>query len=65
MWLNGFGFPRHLGGLMYWGDTIGARQIHDRVAEWSGDLGNRWAPARLLSETAEADGKLCDIEGRL
>jgi 3-hydroxyacyl-CoA dehydrogenase len=23
MWLNGFGFPRYRGGLMYWADGIG------------------------------------------
>ena len=28
MWLYGFGFPRHRGGLMFWADTVGAKEIH-------------------------------------
>lgn len=65
MWLNGFGFPRHRGGLMFWGDTVGAEVIHARVSEWAGTHGKRWSPARLLAETAARRGRLCDIEGSI
>ncbi len=58
MWLNGFGFPRYRGGLMYWADTIGAQAVYNQVAAWHQRYGARWAPAPLLREIAARGGKL-------
>ncbi|MBL6455734.1 enoyl-CoA hydratase/isomerase family protein [Belnapia sp. T6] len=58
MWLNGFGFPRYRGGLMFWADGIGAREIYNQIAAWHQRYGARWAPAPLLREIAEAGGSL-------
>ena len=58
MWLNGFGFPRYRGGLMFWADTIGAQAVYNQVAAWHQRYGARWAPAPLLREIAERGGKL-------
>jgi 3-hydroxyacyl-CoA dehydrogenase len=58
MWLNGFGFPRYRGGLMYWADTIGAREVYNQVAAWHQRYGERWAPAPLLRRIAESGGLL-------
>jgi 3-hydroxyacyl-CoA dehydrogenase len=60
MWLNGFGFPRHQGGLMYWADSIGATAIHRQVADWHETYGRRWKPSALLAEIAESGGRLRD-----
>ncbi len=57
MWLNGFGFPRYRGGLMFWADTIGAQAVYNQIAAWHQRYGARWAPAPLLREIAEAGGK--------
>ena len=57
MWLNGFGFPRYRGGLMFWADEIGAEAVYNQVAAWHQRYGARWAPAPLLREIAEAGGK--------
>ena len=54
MWLYGFGFPRYRGGLMYWADTIGVREVYDRIAAWHQRYGERWAPAPLLRRLAES-----------
>ncbi len=62
MWLHGFGFPRYRGGPMYWGDTIGAREIYNQIAAWHQRYGARWAPSNLLRQVAEADGKLREIK---
>lgn len=62
MWLYGFGFPRHRGGLMYWADTIGAKEIYRSVSEWYERYGKRWKPSRLLAELAERDGRLREIK---
>ena len=54
MWLNGFGFPRYRGGLMYWADGIGVKAVYDQIARWHQRFGERWAPAKLLRELAES-----------
>ena len=65
MWLNGFGFPRYRGGLMYWADQIGARQVYNQVAVWHQRYGARWKPSALLQELAEAGGSLREVKGRM
>ena len=57
-WLNGFGFPRYRGGLMFWADGIGAREVYNRVSAWHQRYGARWAPSALLREVAESGGLL-------
>jgi 3-hydroxyacyl-CoA dehydrogenase len=64
MWLNGFGFPRYRGGLMYWADQIGAREVYNQIAIWHQRYGARWKPSRLLQEVAERGGLLREAKGR-
>ena len=54
MWLHGFGFPRYRGGLMYWADGIGVREVYNQIAGWHQQYGERWTPSRLLRQLAEA-----------
>ncbi len=54
MWLNGFGFPRYRGGLMFWADGIGVKKIYDTMLEWQERYGDRWKPAKMIKELAEA-----------
>jgi 3-hydroxyacyl-CoA dehydrogenase len=65
MWLNGFGFPRYRGGLMYWADTIGAREVYNQIASWHQRYGARWRPSNLLREIAEGGGLLREVRGRM
>ncbi len=58
MWLHGFGFPRYRGGLMYWGDTVGSREVYRQVEEWHQRYGARWKPADLLREIAAGGAPL-------
>ena len=58
MWLHGFGFPRYRGGLMFWGDTIGAREVYNQIAAWHQMYGARWRPSEFLRRIAESGGKL-------
>jgi 3-hydroxyacyl-CoA dehydrogenase len=55
MWLHGFGFPRYRGGLMYWADGIGVKNVYAQIAAWHQQYGERWAPSRLLRELAETN----------
>jgi len=63
MWLNGFGFPRYRGGLMYWADGIGAREVYNQVAIWHQRYGARWRPSALLQQLAESGGSLREAKG--
>jgi len=56
MWLNGFGFPRYRGGLMFWADGIGVKRIYETMKQWQERYGDRWKPARMIEELA-ASGK--------
>lgn len=62
MWLSGFGFPRHRGGLMFWADTIGAAVIYREVSKWHGMYGKRWRPSKLLQEAAESGLRFRDVK---
>ncbi|HVZ06539.1 3-hydroxyacyl-CoA dehydrogenase NAD-binding domain-containing protein [Rhodopila sp.] len=55
MWLHGFGFPRYRGGLMYWADGIGVRNVYNQILAWHQQYGDRWAPSKLLRELAETN----------
>ncbi len=55
MWLNGFGFPRYRGGLMYWADGIGVAEVYRQIQAWHQQYGERWAPAALLRRLAETN----------
>ncbi len=63
MWLYGFGFPRHRGGLMFWADTVGAQVVWQQVSEWHERYGKRWQPSGLLVEIAAAGGSLREAKG--
>ena len=58
MWLYGFGFPRYRGGLMYWADGIGVREVYNQIAAWHQQYGERWAPSNLLRGLAETNTPL-------
>ena len=65
MWLHGFGFPRYRGGLMYWADPIGVREVYNQIAAWHQRYGERWAPSPLLRRLAEAGTPLRGGKGEL
>lgn len=64
MWLHGFGFPRYRGGLMFWADQIGVRDVYNQIASWHQQYGERWAPSALLRELAEAGTPLREARPR-
>jgi 3-hydroxyacyl-CoA dehydrogenase len=63
MWLHGFGFPRYRGGLMYWADGIGVREVYNQIAAWHQRYGERWAPSPLLRRLAESGSPLREAKG--
>ncbi len=55
MWLHGFGFPRYRGGLMFWADGIGVRDVYNQIASWHQQYGERWTPSKLLRDLAQSN----------
>lgn len=56
VWTSGYGFPRHLGGPMFYGDTLGLAHVLERVEHYHRLLGHYWKPADLLVKLAREGG---------
>ena len=62
MWINGFGFPRYRGGLMYWADnTLGVPKVRDTLHEWYEKYGGHWKPAKLIDDLADSGKAFSDV----
>jgi 3-hydroxyacyl-CoA dehydrogenase len=61
IYLNGYGFPAHRGGPMWYADTMGLRKVYDRVEEFHKQHGELWEPAPLLKRLAEEGKKFSDF----
>jgi len=48
IYINGYGFPAHRGGPMWYADTVGLKQVFERVSEFQRQHGEIWQPAPLL-----------------
>jgi 3-hydroxyacyl-CoA dehydrogenase len=53
IYINGYGFPAYRGGPMWYADTVGLKQVFERVAEFHRQQGEIWQPAPLLKRLAE------------
>jgi len=54
VWCNGYGFPRHRGGPMYYADTLGLPDVVESIHALAKAHGKRyWTPAPLLVTLAE------------
>ena len=63
IYLNGYGFPAYRGGPMWYADTVGLKQVYERVREFQQRLGNWWEPAPLLQRLAEQDKTFAEFSG--
>lgn len=52
VWVNGYGFPAHNGGPMWWGRTIGLGRIVEIAHRLAEENGPRWKPCDLLIDRA-------------
>ena len=53
IYINGYGFPAHRGGPMWYADTVGLKRVYDRICEFQRQHGEIWQPASLLKLLAE------------
>tara|TARA_R110002110_G_scaffold85816_4_gene223829 strand:- start:169157 stop:171286 length:2130 start_codon:yes stop_codon:yes gene_type:complete len=60
VWLNGYGFPRRRGGPMFYADMVGLPEIVTTMDRYHGEWGDKWEPAALLRELADAGSSFKD-----
>jgi 3-hydroxyacyl-CoA dehydrogenase len=53
IYINGYGFPAHRGGPMWYADTVGLKRVYERITEFHRTHGEIWEPAPLLKQLAE------------
>jgi len=53
IYLNGYGFPAYRGGPMWYADTVGLKNVYERICEFHEQHGETWRPAPLLKQLAE------------
>ena len=60
IYINGYGFPAHRGGPMWYADTVGLKNVYSRVLEFHNQHGELWEPALLLKHLAEQGKTFAD-----
>ena len=61
IYLNGYGFPAHQGGPMFYADSIGLDRVYARICEFHEQHGAWWKPAALLEKLAKEGRKFADL----
>eukprot|EP00249_Psilotum_nudum_P009367 c21884_g1_i1 orf=554-2710(-) len=61
----GFGFPAYRGGVVFWGDTIGAVHVAAKLKKWSESYGSFFKPSSYLEQRAKEGIQLGAPSNRL
>lgn len=61
IYLNGYGFPAHQGGPMFYADAVGVDRVYAKICEFHDKLGAWWKPAPLLEKLAKEGRKFADL----
>ncbi|MEX0677574.1 MAG: 3-hydroxyacyl-CoA dehydrogenase NAD-binding domain-containing protein [Pirellulales bacterium] len=62
LYILGYGFPAHRGGPMWHADTVGLKNVYDKVCEFEKRQGSLWTPSPLLKELAESGQTFADFD---
>jgi len=63
VWTSGYGFPRHLGGPMFYADTLGLSHVLLRIRHYHKTLGHYWRPVTLIERLAAAGSSFQQWDG--
>jgi 3-hydroxyacyl-CoA dehydrogenase len=62
VYTSGYGFPRYRGGPMFYGDTVGLRNIVEKMQHFAATFDPQyWQASKLLQELADKNMKLADF----
>jgi 3-hydroxyacyl-CoA dehydrogenase len=62
IYINGYGFPAHRGGPMWYADTVGLAQVLERIRQFETQHGNAWKPSALLERLAKEGRTFADFD---
>ena len=63
IWTNGYGFPKHRGGPMYYADTLGIKKIYAKIIEYYKNFGSEyWEPPKLLKQLSSENRSFSDLD---
>jgi 3-hydroxyacyl-CoA dehydrogenase len=62
VYVHGYGFPAYRGGPMWYADTVGLKQVYERVRQFEQRHGDPWTPAPLLKRLAESGKTFADLD---
>ena len=61
-WIYGYGFPKYLGGPMFWADQIGLDKVYAKVQSFYDETGEAvWKPSPLLERLASEGKRFADF----
>lgn len=59
VYVNGYGFPRHRGGPMFWGQLLGLGEVEKKVSAYAvGPYGKWWPRPAIIGQGAKGEGPL-------
>ena len=61
VWLNGYGWPRHRGGPMWWGSHVGLGRILEALKRYEAEGRPEFKPAPLLATLADQGRGFVDV----
>jgi 3-hydroxyacyl-CoA dehydrogenase len=62
VYCNGYGFPRHRGGPMFWADNQGLDKVLSTIRRFADEFGTEyWTPAPLLVSLAQTGKRFADL----
>jgi 3-hydroxyacyl-CoA dehydrogenase len=62
IYINGYGYPAWRGGPMWYADTVGLKNVYERVRQFYEEHGELWEPAPLLRRLAEEGKTFADFD---
>jgi 3-hydroxyacyl-CoA dehydrogenase len=55
VWTSGYGFPRYLGGPLFYADTLGLKHVADCIRHYHKQYGHYWQPVALIEQLAASN----------
>lgn len=62
VWINGYGFPPHRGGPMFYADTAGLSKIYETLQDFAARFGGIWKPSTLLEKLAKDNQTFASLD---
>jgi 3-hydroxyacyl-CoA dehydrogenase len=64
IYFSGYGFPAYRGGPMWYADTVGLKNVYDKIEEFHRKHGELWEPAPLLKRLAAEGKNFAGLDGQ-